>query len=147
MAVVFVDTNVLVYARDASHPEKQTQAMRWLEALWASRAGRLSYQVLNEYYDVVTRRLQPGLDRATARADVRRLLVWDPLLVDRRVIDGAWGLQDRYQTSWWDALIVSAAREAGCAYLVSEDMQHEAQLGTVRIINPFLLRPEDLLAA
>ena len=147
MVAVFVDTNVLVYARDAAYPEKQVQAMRWLEALWASRAGRLSHQVLNEYYDVVTRRLQPGLDRATARADVRRLLVWDPVVVDRRVIEGAWTLQDRFQTSWWDALIVSAAREAGCGFLVSEDMQHDAQLGTVRVIDPFRARPEDVLVA
>ncbi|MHB0978908.1 MAG: PIN domain-containing protein [Thermoleophilia bacterium] len=145
MTAVFVDTNVLVYARDASHPEKQARAMQWLEALWRTRAGRVGYQVLHEYYSVVTQRLQPGLDRGTARADVRRLLLWEPLPLDQRVAEGAWAIQDRFQCSWRDALIVSAARVSGCGYLLSEDLQHEAQLGSVRVIDPFRSLPEDIV--
>jgi len=145
MTAVFVDTNVLVYARDASNPEKQAQAMRWLEALWRTRSGRVGYQVLHEYYSVVTQRLHPGLDRESARADIRRLLLWEPVPLDQRVAEGAWTIQDRFQCSWWDALIVSATKVAGCGYLLTEDLQHEAQLGSVLVVDPFRRQPEDVL--
>ena len=49
-ATSFVDTNVLVYSRDANAGDKQVRAHAWLEQLWKARSGRLSYQVLNEYY-------------------------------------------------------------------------------------------------
>ena len=50
----FVDTNALVYARDASEPARQAAAERWLRLLWTTRSGRVSAQVLNAYYSVVT---------------------------------------------------------------------------------------------
>ena len=53
---VFVDTNVLVYSRDVSEAQKQKQAMAWMTHLWAERCGRLSYQVLNEFYVTVTQK-------------------------------------------------------------------------------------------
>ena len=57
---VFVDTNVLVYSRDASEPEKQQQAMAWMSHLWRTQAGRLSSQVLIKFYETVTHKIQPG---------------------------------------------------------------------------------------
>lgn len=60
-ATVFVDTNVFVYARDASEPEKQAVAAQWVRELWTTQAGRTSVQVLSEYYATVTRKLKPGL--------------------------------------------------------------------------------------
>jgi len=85
----FVDTNVLVYARDASEPAKQPAAERWLRLLWATRSGRVSAQVLNEYYSVVTEKLRPGLGRNEARADVRNLMAWAPVPTDGPTIEGA----------------------------------------------------------
>jgi predicted nucleic acid-binding protein len=58
---VFVDPNVLVYARDASEPSKQSIASEWLDHLWHDRSGRTSTQVLSEYYVTVARKLSPGL--------------------------------------------------------------------------------------
>jgi predicted nucleic acid-binding protein len=58
-AKVFVDTNVLVYCRDASEPKKQAQNSAWMAALWKQRTGRLSFQVLQEYYVTVTSKLSP----------------------------------------------------------------------------------------
>ena len=112
-ARVFVDTNVLVYSRDASEPQKNKQAIAWMSHLWNMRAGRLSYQVLQEFYITVTEKLDPGLDRESARKDIRSLLPWRPISVDNRVFDGAWHIQDRFGLSWWDALIVSASLLAG----------------------------------
>ncbi len=68
---VFVDTNVLVYARDPSEGEKHQKAWRWVMDLWNSRAGRVSYQVLHEYYLTVTQKLDPGLTKRLARAAAR----------------------------------------------------------------------------
>ena len=62
-AKVFVDTNVLVYCRDASEPEKQAQTAAWMASLWEQKTGRLSFQVLQEYYVTVTAKLSPGLSR------------------------------------------------------------------------------------
>jgi len=143
-AKVFVDTNVLVYSRDASEPEKQGQAGAWMAALWEKRAGRLSFQVLQEFYVTVTAKLSPGMEREAARRDVQALLPWKPLPVEDRVLTGAWHIQDRYQLPFWDALIAAAAQVAGCRYLLSEDFQEGLELGNVKVVNPFGARPEIL---
>ena len=134
---VFVDSNVLVYARDASEPEKQEKALAWMERLWSPGAGRLSFQVLQEFYVTVTEKLKPGLNVAHARSDVRSLLTWRPIPIDGRVIEGAWSIQDRFKLSWWDALIVSAAQIGGCRYLLSEDFQEGQRFGGLHVVHPF----------
>lgn len=142
--MIFVDTNVLVYRRDAGQGEKQSRADAWMERLWSERSGRLSYQVLQEYYVTVTSKLHPGLDAESARNDVRSLLAWHPIGVDAGVIEGAWVLQDRYKLSWWDSLIVAAAQVADCRVLLTEDLQDGQELGEVRVVNPFQHVPESL---
>jgi predicted nucleic acid-binding protein len=138
---VFVDTNVLVYARDASEGQKQERALAWLEHLWRTRGGRLSYQVLDEYYVTVTRKLRPGLPQADARADVRSLLAWDPVVVDAEVLESAWRLESRWRVSFWDAAILAAARSAGCEHLLTEDLEHGRTMGGVRVVDPFAGEP------
>src|SRR5262245_43560672 len=143
-APVFVDTNVLVYSRDASEAQKQEQALAWMTHLWQTRTGRLSFQVLQEFYVTVTTKLDPGMDVQSARREVRSLLPWRPVPVDTRVIEGAWSIQDRYELSWWDALIVSAAQVADCRYLLTEDLQSGQKFGAIDIINPFRHSPTSL---
>lgn len=143
-AKVFVDTNVLVYCRDASEPKKQARAAAWMAALWEGRVGRLSFQVLQEFYVTVTAKLNPGLPPEAARRDVRALLAWQPLPADGRLLEGAWILQDRFRLSWWDALIVAAAQAAGCRYLLSEDFQEGLEVGEVEMMNPFFRGPEQV---
>ena len=143
-APVFVDTNVLVYARDSAAGSKQPAALAWMDHLWQSRQGRLSFQVLSEFYVTVTTKLRPGMTPEIARRDVRALSAWRPVAVDNTVIQGAWLLQDRYGVSWWDALIVSAAQAADCEYLLSEDFQEGQEVGGIRVINPFKITPSQL---
>ncbi len=143
-ARVFVDTNILVYSRDASEPKKQAQAMAWMAKLWTAGAGCLSFQVLQEFYVTVTAKLTPGLNAESARGDVRSLLAWRPIPVDARVLEGAWLLQERFKLSWWDALIVSAAQVGGCRFLLSEDFQESQTFGQVQVINPFRTLPASL---
>ena len=143
-AKVFVDTNVLVYSRDASEREKQQQAMVWMSYLWKTQTGRLSFQVLTEFYKTVTHKLQPGMDIQSARDDIRSLFVWHPIPVNADVIQGAWFIQDRFKLSWWDSLIVSASQIGDCLYLLTEDFKENQSFGDVRVINPFHNSPESL---
>ncbi len=143
-AKVFVDTNVLVYARDATEPQKQKQALAWMSYLWKERTGRLSFQVLQEFYLTVTQKLDPGLEPERARQDVRLLFSWLPVQIDPSVIETAWHVQDRHRLSWWDALIVSAARLAGCRYILSQDFKNGQELVEIKIVNPFQLSPRSL---
>ncbi|MCP4654269.1 MAG: PIN domain-containing protein [bacterium] len=143
-ARVFVDANVLVCTRDASDPQKQERARAWMAHLWSTRTGRISFQVLQEYYVAVTSELKPGLSREAARSDVRSLLAWRPISIDARVIEGSWLLQEHYDLSWWDALIVSAAQVADCRYLLTEDLPQGKKLGRVQVISPFAISPVTL---
>jgi predicted nucleic acid-binding protein len=142
---VFVDTNLLVYRFDAGHPEKQKVADQWISLLWQSRAGRLSYQVLREFYVTVTAKLTRSLERKTARKAVRALLAWKPIPSSERLVSSAWEIEDRYAISWWDALIVAAAHEQSCAILLTEDLQDGQNLAGVRVVDPFSHDPDDVL--
>ncbi|OYW63598.1 MAG: VapC toxin family PIN domain ribonuclease [Hydrogenophilales bacterium 12-64-13] len=133
----FVDTNILVYARDPGRPGKQALAHLWMARLWEQRSGRLSIQVLQEYYVTVTAKLKPGLPAALAREDVRNLALWNPVATDVRLLESAWSLADRYGFSWWDAQIVAAARRSGCDILLTEDMQNGQDIEGLIIVNPF----------
>lgn len=143
-ATIFVDTNVLVYSRDSSEPQKQPQAMAWMKHLWEHKTGHLSFQVLQEFYVSVVFKLDPGLDPESARKDVRALFTWQPLPIDSRVLEGAWVIQDQYGLSWWDALIVSSAQVLDCMYLLTEDLQEDQKLGQVQVIHPFHRSPESM---
>jgi len=134
---VFVDTNVLVYARDASDPGKQATAAAWMEHLWIGAGGRLSVQVLQEYYVTMTRKLDPGLSADVAREDVRDLAAWRPVRIDESIVEAAWRLEDRYQLSFWDALIVAAAQATSCETLLTEDLQHGLEIDGLRVADPF----------
>ncbi len=108
-----------------------------MRSLWERRAGRLSFQVLQEFYAAVTMKLRPGMKPADARRDVRALLAWKPLAVGAAQLEGAWAVQERFGLSWWDALIVSTAQSAGCRFLLSEDLQDGQELAGLRVLSPF----------
>jgi predicted nucleic acid-binding protein len=145
-ALVFVDTNAMVYARDPAERRKQQLAAHWIDELWAAGCGRLSAQVLSEYYNTVTRKLSPGLSAAEAAEDIEALFAWDPVPVDVGILTAAFAIEDRYQLSWWDSLIVAAAQRAGCRYLLSEDFQAEQDFGGLTVVNPFEADPAAVLA-
>ena len=146
-ATVFVDTNILVYARDASEPAKQSVAAGRLRELWTEQRGRTSIQVLSEYYTTVTRKLRPGLSADEAWEDVAALLAWEPQAVDRTVIVRAHEIERRHSLSWWDSMIVAAAQLQDCAVLLSEDLQHDWTCGTVTVRNPFVEHTEETRAS
>ena len=142
-STVFVDTNVLLYAQDAREPIKRPVAEAWLSRCWRRECGRLSTQVLNELY-VNLRRTAPSLGVEASRALVRRYRAWSPWVVDSDTVDLAWDILDRVTVNYWDALMVAAAQQQGCRWLLTEDLQHDQQIDGVRVINPFLVGPEVL---
>jgi predicted nucleic acid-binding protein len=143
-AEVFVDTNVLVYARDTSEAVKQPAAMIWMEQLWRSRRGRVSIQVLNEYFVTVTLKLKPGLPCKIAWNDVKDLFAWKPIPADISLLTETRTLHEKHQFSWWDAQIVAATGLSGCRYLLTEDLQDGQEFNGVRVINPFIHRAEEV---
>ncbi len=142
-ALVFVDTNVHLYTKDARDTDKQIRASQWLTWCWTQRTGRISTQVLNEFYNNAITKFRAVVTVEKAREQVRMLRLWQPPHLDTYTVDGAWAMQDRYKLSYWDALIMSSAQQQGCSYLLSEDMQHLQQYDTVQVINPFLMTPAE----
>ena len=134
--LAFFDTNVFVYADDASAPTKQARAIQLITDYQRSGLMVVSIQVLQEYFAAATGKL--GVDPETAQQKVQ-------LLTHARVVRFVEGdviaaieLHRLTRISFWDATIVHAARLAAVELLYSEDLQHGAILGGVRISNPFL---------
>jgi predicted nucleic acid-binding protein len=136
--LVFVDTNILAYARDARDLRKKTIALDWLSFLAKTRTGRLSWQALAEFYAVATHPKKLAMPMAAAQADVLALQHWQPVAPSADLFRTAWSVQDEHGLSWWDSTIVAAAILANCNILLSEDLQHGQMVNkTLQIINPF----------
>ncbi len=134
----FVDTNIVVYAYDLSAGRRQKQAETLLDQLWQSRTGCLSIQVLQEFYNIVTRKLTLSLSSKHAFdivADLGQWNVHQPAVAD---VLGAIQIQQRYQLSFLDALIVRSAAQSGCAILWSEDLNNGQLYEGVEVRNPFI---------
>jgi predicted nucleic acid-binding protein len=131
----FFDTNVLVYADDAAVPAKQRRALNLIAEHRRARTGVLSLQVLQEYFVTVTRKLH--VNAAVARRKVELLAEFDVAAPEVADILAAIDLHRLHGFSFWDALILRAAKQAGCSVLFSEDMQQAREIDGVRIVNPF----------
>jgi len=141
-ALIFVDSNVFLDAMDEANPQKQRAARHWRGELWKSRRGRVSFQVLGEFYVNAVRKRPAARDEA--RAEVRDLLAWNPVVADAALLEHGWRIQDRYQLSYWDALIVAAAKASACSYLLTEDLQAGQKLDGLEVVSPFLREPESI---
>jgi predicted nucleic acid-binding protein len=136
-APIFVDTNVFVYAKQASESTKQPLAARWLQRLWREQIGRTSVQVLNEYYTTLTRKIKPPLSGDEAWDDVKSLIAWNPQSMDVELLHRGREIEQRFRLSWWDSLIVGAAQLQNCVLLLTEDLQDGSVYGGVTVRNPF----------
>jgi predicted nucleic acid-binding protein len=141
-ASVFVDTNVLLCSFDSRDPVKRAKAGNWLEYLWRTGAGRISWQVLHEFYANAGRKL--GVPALEAREAVDAFSRWRPGGMSLSVVERGWYWMDRAQLSWWDSLILASAERLGCSMLLSEDFQAGCNFDGVRVVSPFEQSPEDL---
>ena len=127
----FFDTNILVYTA-TSDPKKQ-QAADCLR-----RGGLASVQVLNEFVNVARRKLRHDWPQIEFALGLFRDSLDDVVPVTLNIHIGAVSLARDHSLSFYDALIVASAIEAGCDILYSEDMQHGRSFGGLTIVNPFL---------
>jgi len=135
----FLDTNIFIYSIDRRDPAKERKAAKLIRDKLGSFKGVVSFQVVQEFFNVATRRLLAPMSLEEAQWYFEA--VFTPLLrvhSSAALYRDALALQSRYKLSWYDSLIVCAALQAECAILYSEDMQHGQRFGALQIQNPFL---------
>ncbi len=135
----FLDTNIFVYSFDTSSPKKAAQAKKLIRSAIETHGGIVSYQVVQEFFNVALRRFANPMSSAEAEqylsATFRPLLSVhsSPALYGEALRIGA-----KFRLPWYDSLIVASAIEGQCAVLYSEDFQNGQNLGSVTITNPFV---------
>ena len=132
----FFDTNILVYADDEAAPAKQRKALDLIKEHLRQRTGALSLQILQEYFVAAEGKLK--LDAVLVRQKIEiytRFYVAEPRIDD---ILAAIDLRRLNRVSFWDALVLRMAKQAGCTVLLTEDLKHGQVIDGVRIVNPFL---------
>jgi predicted nucleic acid-binding protein len=131
----FFDTNVLIYADDKAAPAKQRRALDLVAEHRRAGTGVVSLQVLQEYFVTITRKLR--VDQRIARRKVELLAEFDIAATDVTDVLAAIDLHFLHGLSFWDALVMRSAKQAGCSVLLTEDMQETREIDGVRIVNPF----------
>ena len=135
----FLGTNIFVYSFDRSSAAKNRRAALLIRQAVATRKGIVSYQVVQEFFNVALRRFAQPM--TVPEAEQYLSAVFRPLLAIQSspaLISEALRLTARHRLSWYDSLIVAAATEGGCGILYSEDLQHGQRFGDLKIENPFL---------
>jgi predicted nucleic acid-binding protein len=135
-AKCFVDTNILAYAYDLDSGPKQEPARALVERLFISGDGVLSSQVLQEFASCMRRKAKRPLSLQETARLVNDLLAWQLVINAGPSVLRALAVEDRYKISFWDALIVQAAENAGADVLYTEDLSDGQRFGTVKVVNP-----------
>ena len=131
----FVDTNILIYAFDATAGEKRRVAVELIARLWLDRKGCVSLQVLQEFYVAATRKLIRAPGQAVLQ--VGRLGRWRVHRPSVEDVLGAIELHRSHSVSFWDGLILRSAQASQCSILWSEDMSSGQRWGNLEVRNPF----------
>ena len=135
---IFVDTNIIIYAHDLDSGPKHDIAKTIIEDLWEEKSGILSTQVLQEFYVNITRKIPTPLVPAQARGVIENYLVWRVELNGPETILLASEIEERYNLSFWDSMIVAAARNAEAEKILTEDLNPGQIVEGILIENPFL---------
>lgn len=134
----FLDTNVFVYSFDSSAPQKSARASELIRDAVRSRNGIISYQVVQEFFNVAFRRFAHPM--TAAEAEQYLATTFRPLMTINSSIalyGEAFRLTSSYSLSWYDSLVIAAAIQGGAQVLYSEDFQHGQEFGNLSIENPF----------
>lgn len=134
----FLDTNVFVYTFDGTAPAKQARAREWVEGALRTQRGLVGTQVVQEFLNVALAKFVRPMGVTEAREYLRGVLL--PLCQHApgvATFDQALLLKEQTGYSWFDSLIVAAAIETGCAWLITEDLDHGRKIGGLTIHNPF----------
>ena len=131
----FVDTNILIYAFDATAGDKRRVAVELITRLWLERRGCVSLQVLQEFYVAATRKLILAPEQAVLQ--VGRLGRWRVHRPSVEDVLAAIDLHRGHSVSFWDGLILWSAQASQCSILWSEDMSSGQRWGNLEVRNPF----------
>ena len=134
----FLDTNILVYTFDPGNPRNQKIAFDLVERALATGRGIISYQVVQEFLNVATRKFLSPLSFSDCRSYLNRVLT--PLCTvfpGFEFYDRGLDIAERYGYGYYDALIISAAVSGGCTTLFTEDLQHGQKIWNLTIVDPF----------
>jgi len=142
---VFLDTNIIVYAHDRSSGEKHMVAREIVDYLWGSKKGVISVQVLQEFFVCITKKIKKPLLIKNARVILEYLSTWDVVVNDKYITLKAIDLQEKYQFSFWDSLVIQAAIQGGAGILLSEDLPDGQFVKDLKILNPFSNEWKDYL--
>ena len=134
----FVDTNIFVYFRDSADESKQSIASECLTKVWENKTGCISTQVLNEYFVTVTKKIRTPLSVSDAWSDIEELEKWNPVNINFELLKVAYSAISVYSLSWWDALIIAAAKVCECKSILSEDFSTQKDYFGIKVINPFV---------
>ena len=132
----FLDTNIFVYLFDETDDDKRERAERLVQQALENETGCISYQVVQETINVITRKLNATPEKARQISERVLIPLWR-VNPTRTLYQRGLDLQTRYRLSFYDSLIVASALAAGCKTLYSEDMQHGQHIEGVSITNPF----------
>jgi len=132
----FIDSNILIYAQACDEPAKQAIALTLLRRLKLAGTGVISTQVLQEFANVALRKMR--LSAHHVRLQLQAHQRFEVIQVTPSVIHAALDLHQTRSLSFYDALIVAAANQAGCDSLYSEDLNTGEVIAGVKLINPFL---------
>jgi predicted nucleic acid-binding protein len=141
-AECFIDTNVFIYQLEARDQRKAEIADGIIRRAVETGDACISFQVVQECLSTALRKAEVPLDLAGARTYFETVLaplyrISPSVALYHRALD----LQARHSLSFYDALIVAAALEAGCSKLWSEDMHDGLRIDRLTIRNPFAKRP------
>ena len=134
---VFVDTNIIVYAYDRDAGRKHEIARDLMIGLWSAAGAVLSTQILQEFYVTVTRKIASPLTREAAREIIKDYLTWDVVSNDGDAVLEAIDIETGENISFWDALVIAAAKRGGAQVLLSEDLSEGRKFGDMVVRNPF----------
>ncbi|MDM8536671.1 PIN domain-containing protein [Desulfobacterales bacterium HSG17] len=135
----FLDTNIIVYSFDDSEPTKQNTARNLIRNALLNHNGCISYQVIQEFFNVATRKFKIPLSTQDSHLYLNNVL--SPLCGIFPTVDfysQALLVVQKLKYSFYDSLIISAAQQAKCATLFTEDMHHGQVIDNLTLINPFL---------
>jgi len=138
MSGSFIDSNIFIYLADPADSAKRRTAERLIADAIATGSASISFQVVQETLNVLTRKLRT----VVTADDARRLLVealvplWH-VMPSQGLYERALQIHASYQYSFYDALVIAAALAAGCTRLYSEDLQHGQRIEGMTIQNPF----------
>ena len=132
----FFDTNILLYSDDVADPRKNALATDLIARQRANREAVLSIQVLQEYFVNAVAKLK--VDVTVARRRVELFSRFELVLPDPAMVLAAIDIHRLNRLSFWDSMVVEAARVSGCSILFSEDLNAGQTIAGVKIVNPFV---------